>query len=371
MKGDRTIMPALTLALICSMFSNVVCAQSNVQQRDTQGPGPNELRIAGMSVYDRGYFLQAERLLERAIALAADRRDTYILALLHDDLGCIYHDEFEFIKAEREFRQAIDILRRQPEHSHALATSLANLGTALSGERRYQEASTSLSEASKLIKDNAVDDPALRLHILDVSGALYLKQGQVKKAEALFLRALNLDSEPDKAINLQAVDVLNNLGTLYARNGNYQRAVASYTHALRLSQERFGPSHPNLTILLGNLGFAYIRMGHPDEAEPQFLRILAILEDKGLNVSNMSLYALYGLAQTYLERNQLERAEPLLAQAVNTGHMVRAKTPEMAETLELYSSVLRSLSKYSEAENLHTEAARIRAELVLTMRVFP
>ena len=70
-----------------------------------------------------------------------------------------------------------------------------------------------------------------------------------------------------------------------------------------------------------------------------------------------------------METNQLDRAQSLLARAAETGHVIKAHTPEMAETLELYSTVLRRLSKRSEAENLHAEAALIRAELALTTRV--
>src|ERR1051326_6437576 len=116
MTFHRTIVPTVAfIAVISWISSDGACAQSNVQQRTAPGssksnqfarfslgigpaepneprvPGPNELRIAGRSTYHRGYFVQAQRLLERAMALAVERGDTYILALLHDDVGCIYH----------------------------------------------------------------------------------------------------------------------------------------------------------------------------------------------------------------------------------------------------------------------------------------
>jgi hypothetical protein len=80
------------------------------------------------------------------------------------------------------------------------------------------------------------------------------------------------------------------------------------------------------------------------------------------------LYTLYGLARTYTQTNQLQRADPLLVRAVEIGHAIRARTPEMAETLELHSTLLQRLSKSSEAEKFHTEAVRIRAELAWTTR---
>jgi tetratricopeptide (TPR) repeat protein len=366
MKYRQFIVSLLVIgAVTCWAFGIPAFAQGN----QAQGPGPKELRIAGLSAYSRGHYIQAQRLLERAMHMAAEEGDTYHLGMIHDAIGSIYENEFEFIKAEREFEQAVAILRHQPGHPDMMAIALANLGDALSGEGRYREALTALSEASKLIHDNSVNNPPLQLHILNVTGGLYLLQGKVKKAEALFLHALSLSSPPEKLMMVPVADVLNNLGTLYAHTGNYQKAVASYKRGLQLAQDAVGPSHPSISTLLGNLGFAYIRMGRPDDAESQFIRSFAVLENNGLTSSKMGLYTLYGLGRSCMERNQLERAEAILARAVDTGRMIRARTPEMAITLELYAAVLRSLSKPFEAQNLHSEAAGIRAELLLTTRV--
>src|SRR5262249_26279249 len=127
----------------------------------------------------------------------------------------------------------------------------------------------------------------------------------------------------------------------------------------------------NSTSLLENLGFAYIRLRRFDEAERQFLRSLAILEQNGLIVSNMGVYTLYGIGRTYIGRNDADRAEPVLARAVEIGHRLRTRSPEMAETLEAYATVLRKLYRAGEAEKQHAEAVRMRAELVLTTRVGP
>lgn len=342
-------------------------ADSNEPRR----PIPEQLRVAGLDAFVRGNFAQAHSLLDHAMALAVQENDTNLIALIHDGLGGIYHNEFDFIKAEREFAQAVAILRKQPEHAHALAMSLANLAAALSGEHRDSEASTLLSEASKLIKKNAINDPKLQIHILDILAGVRLQQGRSKQAEGLFLKALRLKSSPDSVIAPIIADILNNLGTLYARNGNHGRAVASYTRALQLTEQHFGPSHPNVTTLLENLGSAYIRMGKYEEAEPQFLRSISILESHGLLKSNMGLFALYGLGRTYMGKNQLERAEPLLAQAVETGRSIGARTPEMVQTMEVYSALLDRLSRPSDSANLRKEAARLRSELAFTTRVGP
>lgn len=331
-------------------------------------PGPAELRISGLNEYSLGHFAEAKRLLDRAMALAITQNDILLIGLIHDGLGDIYQNQFEYAKAEKEFRKAVDSMRRQPDHPQVLAMSLTNLAAALSGEGRYREASAFLTEASKLIKNKAVKDPLLQLHILNVLGVVYSRERQLKKAEALLLKALRMNLPADNLMILEVAAVFNNLATVYAGNGNYQKAVASYTRALQLTEERLGPSHPNLTTYMENLGFAYIHMGRYEEAESQFLGSLAILEENGLTASTMAVDTLYGLGRTSMEKNQLDRAETLLARAVETGHAIRAQTSGMVETLELYGKLLRTLSRYSEAENMDTEAFRIRAELALTTR---
>jgi tetratricopeptide (TPR) repeat protein len=345
---------------------NLIVGQD--KSASTQNPGPAELRARAVREYGLGHFVEASALLEKALALAVQGNDTYVVALIHDSLGSIYQDEREFTRSEQEFKKAVDILRRQPEHSHALATSLTNFGAALSTELRNREASALITEASRIVKKNAINDPALQVHILNVSASLYLSKGQFKKAEAVFMEALRISSIPQNAAISETLDLLNNLGTLYGFKKDYPKAVGSYMRASEAAEKQFGPDHPNLVTILENLGFAYLSMGQNDEAEAQLTRNLSILERNGLMGTPMAINSLYGLGRISMEKNQLDRAQSLLGRAVETGRAISARTPAMAETLELYGNLLGLLSKNPEAENLHIEAARIRAELALTTR---
>ena len=256
---------------------------------------PAELRTAGIREYTLGHFVEAQRLLEHALALAANSSDAYLTALIHNDLGEFLQNEFEFLKAEREFTRAVDLLRGQPEHSHALAVSLTNLGAALAGEGRHAEAAVYLSHASQLIKEKSIDDGRLQLHLFDVLASVYYQQGQSKKAEALFLQAVRIASLPENAGFPEVVDIYNNLGTMYAADGHYGKAVGFYLQGLEAAEKVFGPFHPNLTRLLQNLGLTYTRMGKYDAAESEFRRSLAILKSSNLGVTNMALTTLNGL----------------------------------------------------------------------------
>jgi tetratricopeptide (TPR) repeat protein len=121
-------------------------------------------------------------------------------------------------------------------------------------------------------------------------------------------------------------------------------------------------------MILDNLGLMYIAMRRYEEAERYFRRSLAILERNGLMFNYLAFRTLYGLGRTYVEKNQRNQAEAQLDRAVQIGRTTAQRNTEMVEALELYSNLLRSFSRQSDAESLHSEAARIRAELAWTTR---
>ena len=325
-----------------------------------------DLRLDGLKQFQAGHFAEAKRLLETALDLATRSSDTYAVALVKEALGDVYHNEFDFAKAEQAYMEAATILRDQPEQCHALAITLVNLGGVLSSQRRFSEALNAFAEASTLAKKNSLDDPHLNLQLLNGLGVIYFNQGELKKAEVQFARAIKVRPSVND-LTLDVAYVLNNLATIYTGKHDYRKAADSYTRALELTEQALGSSHPNLTILLDNLGFMYIRMGRYVEAENQFLRSRAILDSENLMNNEMALRTLHGLGQTYLEKNDTNRAETLLSQAVKIGRTAALRNSEMVEVLELYSRVLANLSKTSEADQLHTEAARMRSELAFTV----
>jgi tetratricopeptide (TPR) repeat protein len=158
------------------------------------------------------------------------------------------------------------------------------------------------------------------------------------------------------------------LATIYANDGRYPKAAAAYIRSLQLAEARVGPSHPSTAMTVNNLGFLYLRMRRYQEAQGQFQHSLEILEKNSLMANEVVVRALHGLGQTSMARGENARAEPLLARAVEIGRTTKVRDSEMADLLDLYSTLLTNLSKAAEAEQLRTEAARLRAEVALTIR---
>jgi tetratricopeptide (TPR) repeat protein len=326
------------------------------------------LRLEGLKEYSLNHFPEAQRLLESALTLAIQSNDTYAVALIDEALGDVFHGQFDFPKAEQAYVKAAAILRRQPEHAHALAITLVNLGGVLSGQHRSIEGIKAFSEGYKLVKDKAIQDPQLEVQILNGMGVAHFQQGQSKKAKDAFGRATNVRVPPGESMPLELTDVYNNLATVYAGDRNYSKAADFYARALQMKEQRLGASDPSLIITLDNLGEIHIRMQRYVEAESEFLRSFLILENHGLMESDLAFTTLHGLGRTRVAKGDLQWASALLAQAVQVGHAISLRNFEMVDLLDLYTGVLKSLSNATEAERVHSEAARMRAELAFTTR---
>jgi tetratricopeptide (TPR) repeat protein len=327
-----------------------------------------DLRLDGLKQFQAGHFAEAQSLLETALDLATRSNDTYAVALIREAIGDVYHNEFELSKAEQAYMEAAIILRREPEHAHALAITLVNLGGVLSGQHRSIEGIKAFSEGYKLVKDKAIQDPQLEVQILNGMGVAHFQQGQSKKAKDAFARATNVRVPPGESMPLELTDVYNNLATVYAGDKNYSKAADFYARALQMKEQRLGASDPSLIIILDNLGDMHIRMQRYVEAESEFLRSFLILENHGLMESDLAFTTLHGLGRTRVAKGDLQWASALLAQAVQVGHSISLRNFEMVDLLDLYTGVLKSLSNATEAERVYSEAARMRAELAFTTR---
>jgi len=127
-----------------------------------------------------------------------------------------------------------------------------NLGAALGGQGRIQEAIAHYTEALRIRPDYA------EAHIN--LGSALMRQGKIQEAVAHFTEALRI--RPDSA------EAQNNLGSALMRQGKIQEAIAHFTEALRIS-----PDHPGVHY---NLGVVLQGQGKIQEAIMHFAEAVRI-----------------------------------------------------------------------------------------------
>lgn len=320
---------------------------------------------AGEAEFEAGHYAQAEALIRTSLEWARAKDDRYTEALGNDALGNTLQAQSRFLDAAREYRNAISILIREPDRSHALAIVMRNLAANLTAQGEYREARTLLKEAAQVLSKNKVQDPALNAEIENSVGVIQFHEGDIDKAANSFTHAAAVLSPGQW-------EIVNNLGHVYQIKRQYAKAEESYKESLQLAQNRMGPEHPNLRILHDSLGSLYADMGRFTDAENQFQQNLALFEHAELSFGETALmHTLYELARVCVARNQEARAQPLLerAAAIARKHTNPGEMPEATEIFEMYSRVLKDLSNASEAEHVESEARRLRATMAFTVPV--
>jgi tetratricopeptide (TPR) repeat protein len=347
------------------LFCVLVPAGANCAQTTNH----TDLRHAGLDEYRAGHYERAETLLLGALKLAEQSNDDYEVAAIHDDLGAVYRYEERLSEAERYFEKALFLFKRMPDTTDETALVLYNLAGVYSLNGRDSATLKTLRQALKLLKRNTSSEQALAAQIQNAFGMVYLRQGNLSRAEKLFAQAMATRS----ALRAEPIDVdaqiLNNLGIVYKKQHKYSEAEESFKRSLEIETSVLGSQHPEVTIPLANLGSLYTEMQRFTEAGAQYRRSLDILEKMSPTPHGRIVETLQTLAQVYLREGDTTDAEGTLAEAVQIARRNPSPDLKMPTLLDEYADILRSLGKLNEAQLLNAEARFMRATETMTVRV--
>jgi len=244
------------------------------------GLGELQIRHRGSSTRTaREARLQARQWSEKALKLD----DT--LAQAHTTLARVtVYGDWDWARAEREFRRAIELNPSYPEARIWYAMYLY-------GMLRFEEAVVQARRAQQL-------DPVSAL-VNTWAGSAYGFAGRFEEAIASCQKALELEPSYSDASQI--------LARIYVMQGRYQQAIAELQKALLLSERQ--------PLLLGVLAYAYTRAGQREEA----LRLVSELkrietEESGYVPPFGIIWAYAGLgdrdqAFAYLESSYEERRD--------------------------------------------------------------
>ena len=225
-----------------------------------------------------GRRAKASALCERI--LQVDQRNSGALHLL----GVIAAEQ-------RNLAEAVELIRRAIAINGRVAAYHSNLGNALSGLGRPEDAVASYARALELQPDSAETHNNL--------GAALRQLGRLDEAEACFNRAL--------ALNPKFAEAHYNLGNALTGLQRYDDSVASYDQALALEPD-YADAH-------NSRGGALLQLGRLDEAAASRRRAIAIRpEDASAHYNLAIVHLLQGRLKdgwdAYEWRWRLERFRP-------------------------------------------------------------
>jgi tetratricopeptide (TPR) repeat protein len=243
---------------------------------------------------------------------------------------------------------------------HDYAVALERLGAVYVRQGRNREAEATLQRALPILERAPGPNQTDLILALTNLSAVYRALNRPAAAEPLIKRALTITEQAWGPRHPLVAEALAHLGKIYSDQGQLDHAAAAATRALEILDQEFGPSHPKLIDSLVDLAEIAMRRGHYPDAEALYKRALAIGE-QGRGVSYPDVPTLLNnLAVVYRAQGRYDEAEALYKRALTIDERtLGASHPNLASVLNNLAIVYRAQGRYREAEELYKRALAI------------
>lgn len=280
-------------------------------------------------VYHRavGNFDESISALRKAIELNEAMVDDSTEIALQIELGTTYKQFGDFKQSEAELVKAIEQSKGTNEIQYL--TAIDRLSSLKIEQGEYSDSENYLLYNLEQKKANFSEDPLLILETLNGLSGLYYKLNDLASANDYMSQAL------ESSGNIRNIRpyMVNNLGTIYMKQGNIEKAQECFEESSAGFKELFGSMNPDYASSLNNLARIYKDQGKLSEALNLYMKVLDT--DKVIYGANNQRYAtsLNNVALLYLQLGNtslagklLQRAKEIRATALGDFHPLYIKT---------------------------------------------
>ncbi len=269
----------------------------------------------------------------------------------------------KYTQAEQYARRAVAVVERvQGPDAPELAPELIAVGELLLVEKQYSSAEPMFDRAVRILEKSAgAASPALRQPLDGIAEAFGNMRLQ-SDAEAVWRRALYIRESAFGPATVEVAGTLDHLGKLYFTQKRYPEASYCYERALYIRTKALGEAAPETQATLSEVANVYAAAGRQTDAEPLFRGMLTAKELDTVASLN-SLAALLALKNpNVVAESQYKLSIELLDKK---GFVTARKPvltpgdtppPELAETLDQYTALLKKMRKRAEAARMEARA---------------
>ena len=263
------------------------------------------------------------------------------------------------VEAVELYTRALQLREQQlgPHHPD-VAAALNNLGVALRLDGHPADADLAFRRALSIAEE--CFDQRLLATILGGLGANLVDEGELDRAEPVLRRSLSLFEKSAGPESVEAAEAGNNLAMLYRRSGKLARAQEQMEHSLPVLQKHIAQIPREFAKALNGMFVILVEQNDWDRAEPyvrQALEIGAQVFPESIQMAEFR----ENLALLAAHRGEFQAAAALQGDAISQKQqLLGAMDPQLAESLDLYSTYLKKINQKSEAKRAEARAKEIR-----------
>jgi transcriptional regulator with PAS, ATPase and Fis domain/Tfp pilus assembly protein PilF len=290
----------------------VKCYEANRSQIDTLSGGAEAgevLHLAAQAYASLTDYATALKTVRTAQALIAGSGDSVLLAEVFVTLGGILRDTGETVEAQRAYRDAESIFRRNdcPEGQSRALNQLAGL---YFRRNDYRNALAVLMDAVEIAK--RLDDRRKLAFMMGNVGRLQTFMGDF--AEAIKHLKINVELSSELGDNLEELRAHLSLGYVYMQRAEYAEAEEEFHLAGSLLAAVNSPRDE--VIYQTYLGELKYRQGKFDESMSILRKAVEMAERIGSGTT-LAARAMRHLAELYVRTGEARSAQRLAARAVS------------------------------------------------------
>jgi serine/threonine-protein kinase len=269
-------------------------------------------------------------------------------------------------------REQRDLARRQQAKAARINTFLQEMvgysGVALgTGNQKYNATvAEMLDDAARRLDTELADQPEVKAALLGTIGNTYAGQARLEPATRYLRQAYDMDLKLFGPNSLITASAAQGLANLCYRSGDYAGGDRWVEKVLPVYRRYANDPELEVRFLVGGLSdaaFAKRALGKFDEAEALWREALTHaprLPDKyrGVGITPKTF-----LAQLYVDRGDVEKADPLASEAARDLRALGTERFGLAQSLIDLGNVRRLQERYSESEPLIQEGTNLYAQL--------